>query len=189
MKPAAAQVGTVTKVALLCQLSLVRNRNRLSRLSLVQSLTLFQLIKLIFNFISPSIKSGEIRPSEVNRWYMEKIREQQLAKAVGKAIASKRLTAGLTQEEVAESLGIGYEAVSRMERGLIIPTVARLVELAETLDCDVAELITQISDRAIDQAQVIAQKLQRLTATDRAVALDIMDILTNRLAIKKEVAG
>lgn len=120
---------------------------------------------------------------------MEKIREQQLAKAVGKAIASKRLTAGLTQEEVAESLGIGYEAVSRMERGLIIPTVARLVELAETLDCDVAELVTQISDRAIDQAQVIAQKLQRLTATDRAVTLEIMDILTNRLAIKKEVAG
>jgi transcriptional regulator with XRE-family HTH domain len=87
---------------------------------------------------------------------------------------------------VAESLGIGYEAVSRMERGLIIPTVTRLVELAETLDCNVAELVTQSSDRATDQAQVIAQKLQRLTAADRAATMEIMDILIDRLAAIKK---
>jgi len=116
---------------------------------------------------------------------MEKTREQELAKAVGKAIAQKRLSAGFTQEEVAESLGIGYEAVSRMERGMIIPTVTRLVELAETLGCEVTDLVTKGSDRATDQAQVIAKKLDRLSSTDRVAVMEIMEILTDRLAAKK----
>lgn len=113
---------------------------------------------------------------------MEKTRELRLAKAVGKAIASRRSKLRLTQEDVAERLGIGYEAVSRMERGLNIPTVTRLIELAEVLDCAVSELVTQSSDRALDQAKVIAQKIQRLSAKDRSATLQIMDILSDRLS-------
>lgn len=113
---------------------------------------------------------------------MEKKRELRLAQTVGKAIASRRLGLGLTQEDVAERLGIGYEAVSRMERGLNIPTVTRLIELAEVLDCAVSELVTQSSDRALDQAKVIAQKIQRLSAKDRSATLQIVDILSDRLS-------
>lgn len=48
------------------------------------------------------------------------------AEKIGQCIAKRRLAANLTQDQVAEKLGIGYEAVSRMERGKSIPTVIRL---------------------------------------------------------------
>ncbi|WP_163571098.1 helix-turn-helix domain-containing protein, partial [Klebsiella pneumoniae] len=55
----------------------------------------------------------------------------RLADMVGRAIARNRIASNLTQEQVAERLGIGNEAVSRMERGVVMPTVARLAELAD----------------------------------------------------------
>jgi DNA-binding XRE family transcriptional regulator len=64
---------------------------------------------------------------------MAKTKVDALALSVGKAIAARRQDAGLTQEQVAEQLKIGNEAVSRMERGLVMPTVARLLELAACL--------------------------------------------------------
>jgi transcriptional regulator with XRE-family HTH domain len=45
--------------------------------------------------------------------------------------------------KVAEHLSIGLEAVSRMERGLVVPTIVRLAELAQLFDCDIAELLLQ----------------------------------------------
>ena len=70
--------------------------------------------------------------------------EDQLARTIGKAIARYRQQAGLTQDEVAERLEIGGEAVSRMERGIVIPTVARLVELADMFQCEAADLLTEV---------------------------------------------
>ncbi|WP_233139473.1 helix-turn-helix domain-containing protein [Aggregatibacter actinomycetemcomitans] len=55
----------------------------------------------------------------------------EINKRIGKAIAKQRQQSGYTQEQVAEMLEIGNEAVSRMERGLIMPNVMRLIELAE----------------------------------------------------------
>ena len=56
-----------------------------------------------------------------------------LAEQISCCIAKLRLAAGLTQYQVAEKLGLGYEAVSRMERGVTIPSVIRLADLAEML--------------------------------------------------------
>ncbi len=81
------------------------------------------------------------------------------AELIGKSIAKRRLAANLTQDQVAEKLGIGYEAVSRIERGKSIPTVIRLVELAEVFGCGVHELLTESSNRPNDQAEQIKQML------------------------------
>ncbi|MBV7515889.1 helix-turn-helix domain-containing protein, partial [Pseudomonas sp. PDM25] len=53
---------------------------------------------------------------------------------VGRAIAKQRSRRGLTQEEVAERLGVGNEAVSRIERGIVMPNIERLLELAGIFD-------------------------------------------------------
>ena len=49
---------------------------------------------------------------------MTEIHQQHLAGRVGRAISKQRIRCGLTQEEVAERLGVGNEAVSRIERGV-----------------------------------------------------------------------
>jgi transcriptional regulator with XRE-family HTH domain len=54
---------------------------------------------------------------------MSKPEETNLAKIVGLAIARQRMLRGLTQEQVAEQLGIGGEAVSRIERGIVMPNI------------------------------------------------------------------
>lgn len=106
----------------------------------------------------------------------------QLMKGVGKAIARHRLACNLTQEDVAERLGIGNEAVSRMERGLVMPTIARLVELAQLFQCEAADLLTEVSTRPTDQAQYLERLLARLESTDRAMVVGMVETLAARLA-------
>ncbi|KLU23126.1 DNA-binding protein [Caballeronia mineralivorans PML1(12)] len=106
----------------------------------------------------------------------------RLAEMVGRAIAKHRAESGLTQEQVAEQLGIGNEAVSRMERGLVVPTVARLVELADIFECEAADLLTGASSRTTDQARHVGQLLAKLGSSDRAMVIEIVERLAGRLA-------
>ena len=100
---------------------------------------------------------------------------------MGLTIAKYRQQSGLTQNEVAEKLNIGYEAVSRMERGIVMPTVERLVELAEIFDCEAADLLTQSSNRIEDQSAQIKSLLSDLGEQDRLLLLDIITKLVDRL--------
>ena len=47
----------------------------------------------------------------------------ELFKSIGKALAQKRESCNLTQEQLSVALSIGPEAISRMERGITMPTV------------------------------------------------------------------
>ncbi|RQO76149.1 transcriptional regulator [Aquitalea sp. FJL05] len=113
---------------------------------------------------------------------MAKTKVDALALSIGKAIAARRQEADLTQEQVAEQLKIGNEAVSRMERGLVMPTVARLLELASLFHCDASSLLVESSNRPAEQAQHLAQMLARLDSADREMVLAMVEQLTNRLA-------
>lgn len=100
---------------------------------------------------------------------------------IGHAIAKQRIRKGLTQEEVAERLGIGNEAVSRIERGVVIPNVARLFEFAAIFECEAAELLTEASPRSDDQASRISLLLAPLDQADRRLVLDFVERLVARL--------
>ena len=113
---------------------------------------------------------------------MTDINLEQLAKAVGRAIARQRQQAGLTQEQVAEHLEIGMEAVSRMERGIVVPTVVRLAELAQLFGCELADFLRETSNRPTEQGIVLSQQLAKLDTADRALVLEVVDKLVARLA-------
>ena len=68
---------------------------------------------------------------------------KSLAKVIGDNIASRRRELGLTQMVLAERLGIGQDALSRMEKGLISPKISRLREFAVILECSVASLFRE----------------------------------------------
>lgn len=101
-------------------------------------------------------------------------KNQQLMKTVGRAIAKYRQAAGLTQAQLAEILGIGNDAVSRMERGNTVPTLLRLLELSEIFQCEMADLITESSNRSIDQARMLEQLLNQLNSEDRAELISLL---------------
>jgi transcriptional regulator with XRE-family HTH domain len=62
-----------------------------------------------------------------------KRREQRLAVTLGKAARLARREAGLTQQDVAESVGIVPEVYGRIERGVSLPSLSTLFRLCVTL--------------------------------------------------------
>ncbi|MEO8644026.1 helix-turn-helix transcriptional regulator [Pseudomonas sp.] len=104
-----------------------------------------------------------------------------LAGVVGRAIAKQRIRSGLTQEEVAERLGIGNEAVSRIERGVVVPNIERLMAFASIFDCEVADLLTEASSRPDDQANRISRLLAQLDHEDRLMVVELIERLAERL--------
>lgn len=107
--------------------------------------------------------------------------QTNLTQLVGKAIARQRTRASLSQEQVAEQLGIGSEAVSRIERGVVMPNIERLMQFAEIFGCEAADLLTQASPRSEDQAVRISQMLNQLGSDDRQLVLELVERLSQRL--------
>lgn len=108
-------------------------------------------------------------------------RQQELARKLGEAIAWRRDQAGLTQEELSELLGIGNQAISRIERGAVMPTLPRLYEFAEAFECRIDELLLSISDRDADQAAVMAHQIASLYPADRQFVAGIVEQLSTHL--------
>lgn len=105
---------------------------------------------------------------------------KHLAEIVGQAIARQRIRCKLSQEQVAERLGIGTEAVSRIERGIVTPNVERLIELAAVFGCDAADLLTEGSTRPEDQSRRLRGLMATLSSDDRALVMEIVERLVAR---------
>lgn len=102
-------------------------------------------------------------------------KNRQIMRTIGQAISKYRQAVGLTQAQLAEMLGIGNDAVSRMERGTTVPTVLRLFELAEIFKCEVADLISEGSTRSIDQARSLEKLLLQLNECERTELLLLVE--------------
>ena len=105
----------------------------------------------------------------------------ELFKSIGRTLAQRREIKSLTQDQVAEALHIGTEAVSRMERGITMPTIQRLAELADIYGCGIDELLIASSTRTGDQAELISQILQTLPEADRAMIVEVVQKIAARL--------
>jgi transcriptional regulator with XRE-family HTH domain len=54
----------------------------------------------------------------------------KLRKTIGAAICAQRESMGVTQEKLAEAVGIATETISRFETGKLLPSVEKLVDMA-----------------------------------------------------------
>ncbi|WP_454808324.1 helix-turn-helix domain-containing protein [Paraburkholderia fungorum] len=85
-----------------------------------------------------------------------------IANRIGRAIARERTARELTQEQLAEHLGVEQETISRFERGLTLPPLQRLIQLADIFDLPLEALLRGTTNRAADEAADIVQMLGRL---------------------------
>ena len=60
---------------------------------------------------------------------------------VGKQIKKYRINADMTQMELAERMGVSFQAVSSWERSETMPDISRLVELGEIFQVSVDEIL------------------------------------------------
>jgi transcriptional regulator with XRE-family HTH domain len=95
----------------------------------------------------------------------------QILGGVEVLIANRKKAKGLTQEKLAEYMDIEKETVSRIETGVISPTLAQLAQLAKFLDCAIGDL--QVSVSAPDQALSLARRMENLSENQRIVLTEL----------------
>ena len=113
---------------------------------------------------------------------MNKLRYKNLGRTIGASIAEMRDRAGMTQEEVAERLGIGLEAISRIERGIVSPNYQRMVEFCEIFECKFSDLARSGSDRPSDQHDSMLSLVSNLSAPDREAIVEVVARLASHMA-------
>lgn len=64
--------------------------------------------------------------------------------SLGEAIRRRREACGMTQELVAEKLGVSRQAVGKWESGKSDPSTTNLMALAELFGVDAAELLREV---------------------------------------------
>ncbi len=97
-----------------------------------------------------------------------------LSRAVGRIISEKRKRMGLSQEGLAERVGISQESLSRMEKGSIAPKFERLQAFADALECQVADLFLAVEGDESEHARVIVKVVNALPKEAQG---DIADIV------------
>lgn len=60
---------------------------------------------------------------------------------IGINISKMRKSKGLTQMELADKLGISFQAVSNWERGISMPDISKLGELSELFEVSIDEIL------------------------------------------------
>ncbi|MBR8007435.1 helix-turn-helix domain-containing protein [Burkholderia vietnamiensis] len=119
----------------------------------------------------------------------DEARDALLASRVGAAIAEIRRVRGLTQAKLAEMINLEQEAISRWERGMRAPTLYRLQQLSDALDCSVDQLLQRGSKRTDDQLATIADALRGLDANERALVVQFVQQFADLLRTQRGARG
>ncbi len=109
-------------------------------------------------------------------------KEKRLAAQMGKAIAFSRQQKGLTQAELAEKIDVEQQTISRFERGVTLPPLGRLVDIADVLSCPLEDLVRVGSSRRDDKAQAMARAFENISDADLLLVSDMVEQLCSRLA-------
>lgn len=103
--------------------------------------------------------------SDANTKTPKKRREKtEISVSVGKAIATRRRLLRLTQQTLAEALGVEKVTVSRLESGEIAPTVDRLAALSKALNCAITDFFEEENMDTNQYAAAIAHMIHSLPA-------------------------
>lgn len=82
---------------------------------------------------------------------------------IGKFIAQKRKEKNLTQEQIAETLGVSINAVSKWERGLCLMDMSLLKPLSQILDVTINDILSGEEIKAEDIINKADENIVNLT--------------------------
>lgn len=110
---------------------------------------------------------------------------EEIGPLLGRNIAARRKTLALTQDQVAERLGVEPITISRFECGTNLPSLKRLASLSLVLETSVAELLSQSVSNRSDQALMIEHWLLNLTPRERGFVVELIRQLCEHFAAPK----
>lgn len=80
----------------------------------------------------------------------------------------------MTQEELSLALGVDPMTVSRFERGVTLPSLLTVQQIAAVFDVSMAQMLEDAPVPAIDDTQVIASLMKHFTGEERAFLIDTL---------------
>jgi len=112
---------------------------------------------------------------------------------IGNKIKLFRNNKGLSQKEVALSIGIDQAQYSRIEGGKVEPTLSSLEKIAEALGIEVADLFskdqpTNINSYDKDVVERL-QLLDQLEETEKKSIFHIMDMAISKKRLKDSLSN
>lgn len=109
---------------------------------------------------------------------------------VGGRLRTARRSVGLTQKQLAEALGVESITVSRWERGVTAPSLARLRRIAEITETTVSDLV-RAPDAAAAHAVELAALREELAETRELVnrVARALERLTPRQSVPDSAPG
>ena len=91
------------------------------------------LLSLVIRALRKYIRSGDVRREKA-----------ESCRSLGEALKKHRMERNMTQEFVAEALGVSRQAVSRWETGAADPSTSNLLALARLFGVPPEELLREI---------------------------------------------
>ena len=95
--------------------------------------TIFYIVVLLIKALRKYLRSGEVRKEK-----------NELKQSLGEILKSHRTRCKMTQEFVAESLGVTRQAVSKWESGTTDPSTSNLIALAKLYGVSVEEILQNV---------------------------------------------
>lgn len=100
-------------------------------------------------------------------------------KLIGTRIKNKRKSVALTQEQMSELLHVSVGYVSQIERGYTKPNLEMLSSISEVLNCDIAELVSNVT---IEKDSFLNYEINSLlsasSSRQKQIILEIAEIIT-----------
>jgi len=106
-------------------------------------ISLFAVVVVVVIVAAVVRKSGKSRPAYVPQ---EQVTPQQeeIRKTLGETLKELRTERNMTQEFVAESLGVSRQAVSKWENGTSEPSTTNLIAIAKLYETAPEELLKKL---------------------------------------------
>lgn len=104
--------------------------------------------------------------------------DQKLAVRLGRAIAHRRKSLDLIQDDLAGLVDVDVETISRFERGAVLPSLNRLNQIADALKVGLGDLLTESSTHPNDQAHQLVSLMSKMTNEERSLLLGIAELMT-----------
>ncbi len=89
---------------------------------------------------------GRISPDEAERRLQSRLKERHLWERIGHRIRQRRIALDMSVEELAEKVGLGVNAIYRIEVGVLGTVLNRLQDFANALQMDLIELVEEEPD-------------------------------------------
>jgi transcriptional regulator with XRE-family HTH domain len=92
---------------------------------------------------------GRLSPDEAERRLQSRLKERHFWERIGHRIRQRRIELDMSVQDLAEKVGLGINAIYRIEVGILGTVPNRLQDFANALQMDLTELIEEAPDPTV----------------------------------------